>query len=104
MDVVGRFDTSVGEELSATIYVIDNDTDSLLCTKTATTLGLVQCINSVSFGEVKCQPVKIMLKDWAMPYSVTTARCVPIPLLKKVEQDIKRMKDGGVIEEITEET
>ena len=24
MDVVGRFDTSVGEKLSATVYVIDN--------------------------------------------------------------------------------
>ena len=91
MDVVGRFDTSVGEELSATIYVIANDTDSLLCGTTVTTLGLVQHINSVNFGEVKCQTVKIMLKDGAMPYSVTTARHVPIPLLKKVEQEIKRM-------------
>ena len=45
-----------------------------------------------------------MLEDGAMPYSVTTARHVPIPLLKKVEQEIKRMKDGEVIEEITEAT
>ena len=45
-----------------------------------------------------------MLEDGAMPYSVTTARCVPIPLLKNVEQEIKRMKDGGVIEEIAEAT
>ena len=34
----------------------------------------------------------------------TAARYVPIPLLKKVEKEIKRMKDGGVIEEITEAT
>ena len=41
MDVVGRLDTSVGEELSATIYIIDNDTDSLLWRTTAATMGLV---------------------------------------------------------------
>ena len=93
--MVGRFDTSVGEELLTSIYIIDNDTDSLLCRSTATTMGLVQSINSVSFGEVKCRPVKIMLKDGATPYNMTTARRVPIPLLKKVEQEIKRMKDGG---------
>ena len=92
MDVVGRFDTSVGEELSATIYVIENDTDSLLCRTTASTLRLVQRINSVGFGEVKCSSVKIMLKDGATPYSVTTTRRVPIPLLKKVEQETKRME------------
>ena len=85
MDMVGRFDTSLGEELSATIYIIDNDNDSLLCRTTATTLGLVQRINSVSFGEVKCQLVKIMLKDGATPYSMPTARRLPIPQLKKVE-------------------
>ena len=34
----------------------------------------------------------------------TTARRIPIPLLGKAEKEVKRMKDNGVIEEVTELT
>ena len=44
------------------------------------------------------------LKSDARPYSVTTARWIPIPLLGKAEKELKRMKDNGVIEEVTEPT
>ncbi|KAK7106806.1 hypothetical protein V1264_018020 [Littorina saxatilis] len=56
------------------------------------------------FSSVKCEPVRIKLKENAVPYSVSTARRVPIPLLGKVEKELKRMKDNGVIEEVKEPT
>lgn len=53
---------------------------------------------------MKCTLVKIQLKDGATPYSVGTARRIPIPLLDKVEAEWKRMKEENIIQEITEPT
>ena len=104
MKVMGQL-TIVEKNLPLTIFVIDHDTDNLLSRSTTTnTMGLVKRVQSVKFAEIKCKPVKIKLKEGATPYSVTTARCIPIPLLDTVEKEIQRMKDGGVIEEITEPT
>jgi hypothetical protein len=41
-------------------------------------------------GLVKCDPVKITLKQDAMPYSV--ARRIPLPLLPKVKQELFTLK------------
>ena len=48
--------------------------------------------------------MKIKLKDGAVPYSVNTARRVSVPLLPKVKEELQRMVNCGVIEEITEPT
>ena len=58
-------------------------------------------VNAVSFGEVKCTPVKNQLKKDATPCSVTTAR-IPIPLLGKVEEELKWMEEGKIIQAVTE--
>ena len=83
--------------------VISNDTDSLLSRAGACAMQLVMRINAVSIGEVKCTPVKIQLKEDAKPYSVTTAR-IPIPLLGKAEEELKRMEEGKIIQAVTEPT
>ena len=44
------------------------------------------------------------LRDDATPYSISTARRIPLPLLPKVEQELERMEENGVIERITEPT
>ena len=75
----------------------------MLNRETASAMNFVKGVGSV-FAEVKCEPVKIKLKSDARPYSVTTARRIPIPLLGKTEKELKRMKDNGVIEEVTEPT
>lgn len=52
-------------------------------------------------GLLKCDPVKIELKTDCEPYSLTTPRCIPFPLLPKVEAELRRMLALGIIEEVT---
>lgn len=53
---------------------------------------------------MKTAPVKIKLKEGAVPYSVTTARQASVLLFPKVMEELDRMVKCGVIEEITEPT
>ena len=55
-------------------------------------------------GNVKCKPIKISLTEDAKPYSLHTTRRIPIPLLPKVEEELKRMEKNGVITRVTEPT
>ncbi|XP_063048477.1 uncharacterized protein K02A2.6-like [Engraulis encrasicolus] len=73
-------------------------------------MGLVKRLNAVStesddlFGEIgllQCDPVKIVLKADAEPYVTTTPRRVPFPLLPKVEKELGRMLELGIIEHVT---
>jgi len=88
-----------------------NNCDNLLSRDAALRLGLVKRldnINDLEFGEVgrpvQCDPIKIRLRDDATPYSISTARRISLPLLPKVEQELQRMEENGVIERITEPT
>ena len=74
-------------------------------------LGLVKQLDDMQnlpFGDigvqVKCDPVKIVLKDGAEPYSISVARRVPLPLMPKVECELKRMLSDGIIKKVTQPT
>ena len=90
------------------VVVVKTSGENLLSRTVATKLGLIKRLDEVSsfsgLGTLKGDPVKITLKDDAEPYSVAVPRRVPIPLLSKVEEELKRMESMGIIEKITEPT
>ena len=111
---LGTFNAGVRQDdrsMQLRIFVLNSDCDSLLSRDAALRLGLVKRLDDVknlAFGEigepVQCDPVKICLQDDATPYSVTTPRRIPIPILPKVEAELQRMEKNGVIERVTEAT
>ena len=53
---------------------------------------------------MNCEPVKIEPTDNAKPYCVNSAKKIPFPLLPKVKEELERMLEEGIIEEVTEPT
>lgn len=90
------------------VIVAKSTCDNLLSRSVGVRLGLIQHIEEVSvfgeLGQLKGDPIKIVLKENAKPYSVVAPRRIPIPLLPKVEEELKRMEENGIIERVTEPT
>lgn len=62
-------------------------------------------MSSDVFGDIgllNCDPVKIELKSDCEPYSLTTPRRIPFPLLPKISAELRCMPALGIIEEVTE--
>ena len=97
---------------SVRIFVVcGQNVNCLLGREHSCQMGLVKRVREITdhnvFGDIgllKCEPVKIQLKDNAKPYSMNMPRRIPFPLLPLVEAELKRMKDEGIIEEVTERT
>ena len=53
---------------------------------------------------MKCEAVKIVLKDDAVPYNLTTPRRISHPLAPKVEEEIQRMLKEDVIVPVDKKT
>ena len=104
LDIKGKFVSKINKQ-TATFYIVNNDVECLLSRDTSTALGLVKRLHNINaFSAVKCQPVKIKLKEGTTPYSLATSRRVPTPLQERVKKELQRMKDLDVIEDITEPT
>ncbi|KAL6470492.1 hypothetical protein MHYP_G00216110 [Metynnis hypsauchen] len=90
------------------VVVVKTNGENLLSRTVATRLGLIKRIDEIStfsgIGTLKGEPVKITLKEGAEPYSIATPRRVPIPLLPRVEEELKRMESMGIIEKVTDPT
>ena len=90
------------------VVVVKTNGENLLSRTVATKLGLIKRIDEISafsgLGTLKGEPVRITLKDGAQPYSIATPRRVPIPLLPRVEEELKRMELLGIIEKVTDPT
>ena len=52
-------------------------------------------------GLMDCDVAKIELSDNAQPYCINAARKFSFPLLPKVKEELIRMLQAGIIEEVT---
>lgn len=92
------------------IFVATGPTvNNLLGRETAVEIGLVKRAQQVRTAvglqdTLKTDPVRIHLKEGAVPYAVHTARRVPLPLLPKVQKELHRMEGHGVIKKVTQPT
>lgn len=102
--------TYKGKCYSYPVYVLPGrEANNLLSRVAATEMGLVKRVNEIKDvfqqgGKLKTDPVKIVLKEGAEPYSVNVSRRVPLPLLPKVKAELSRMEKEGIIEKVTEPT
>ena len=55
-------------------------------------------------GVVKGPPHKIRLQDDTSPYSLMTPRRVPLPMVEKVAEELKKMEKQGIIRKVDEPT
>lgn len=106
---------SCGEENAHIRIVVVPDAcakSNLLSRDAAVKFGLVQRLDNLeqdsdvfgTSGLLKCNPVKIVLRDDCEPYCVPSPRRIPIPRLPLVEAELKRMVKLGIIEPVSEPT
>ncbi|XP_043229573.1 uncharacterized protein K02A2.6-like [Amphibalanus amphitrite] len=94
---------------SEVFYVVDS-ADNLLSRSACSRLGVLQFTGEVHedvFGEaglMKTAPISIRLREDAVPVALSTARHVPLPLMKPVEEELKIMEEQGIIVPETEPT
>lgn len=114
-----RFDATIkhkGRDYPFTAYVVrGHRVNNLLSRILAVRMNLVRRVDEVqsnashlqAYGEhgtLKTEPVKIELRDDAVPYAVHTVHRVPFAMLQKVKEELKRMENNGVIEKVTQPT
>ena len=112
LDCLGEFTTHTtwkGKQYSFRVAVIKGTmTKSLLSRDAAADMGLVARIDAVSnqaaVGLMKTSPVRINLKQDAVPFCLFTARNVPFPLMDVVKKELDKMVDSKVIRRVTEPT
>ena len=112
IDLSGYFNAEIKranqDQCVTQIYVANHKTDNLLSRTASVKLNLIKRLDSVSIfdglGLMKCEPLKIVLKDDAVPYNLTTPWCISHPLAPKVEEEIQHMLKEGVIVPVDKET
>ena len=108
LPVLGSFRGDIlkdDEHYTFQVFVIDSTLkNNLLSRSVSRKLGLVCRADEVSkmpkIGRLQVEPVQIKLKDGSEPYAVHTARNIGFHLMSKVQEELKRMTDNGIIKPI----
>ena len=126
LPVKGKFtatlkSVSLNNTIEQDVYVVSELKSGLLGRTASVALGLVARVAginaAVSQENVKEQfpqlfsglgklngEYKIKLNPDAKPYSLSTPRRIPLPLMAKVKKELKRMEDLGVISKVEQPT
>ena len=120
LKVLGQFKGTFSHKGTTTqqqVYVVDKLKRNLLGLPTITALNLAARIETTTQEDIPKQFPKVFqglgnlgeeftikLKPEATPYALYTPRRVALPLLPKVEEELKRMESMGVISRIDEPT
>ena len=108
----GSFETVLKKQsakVRAKIFVVPGLSNNLLSRSAAEALGLVKFLGSVEeslfgFGLWQTQPVTLKVMEDAKPYAIATARTVPIPMRKAVEETLQKMEQQDIITKVTKPT
>ncbi|GBN27584.1 Retrovirus-related Pol polyprotein from transposon 17.6 [Araneus ventricosus] len=123
LKTLGKFKTNIeykGKSCTEEIYVISNLQTCLLGKPALFSLGLGPNLNSIcqiSAADPKAKFPKlfkglevmkgcysIKLKPGAIPFAITSPRCVPIPFLKQTKAELERMVEEKVITPVLKPT
>lgn len=127
LNVVGQFEATLSyrkRSKTQSVFVVENLQQPLLGREAIQSLKIIQLINEAVLKENMVQDVSaytefpglwkglgtipgectISLNDNSKPFAITAPRKIPIPLRKKVEQELLRMQDDGIIQTIEEPT
>lgn len=116
INIKGMFKGSLGFKgklIDETIYVLaeGNKSYNLLSRKASVCLQIVQFIGSCTyddkiygFGKWDTLPVKFHVKENAVPYAVTAARNIAIPLYEPTKKALDKMIEDEVIEPVNHPT
>ena len=121
LQVKGQFTANLNyqdKEATEEVYVVKSLNRSLLGRPAIEALGLVQRVNAVQtktdlvkqfpklfegLGKLE-EEYKIVLRDDARPYALSTPRRIAIPLLPKVKAELERMEEMRVVSRVREPT
>ena len=106
-----------GKQTMEKVYVVKNLSTPLLGRPAIVALGLLIRVDSIDMetlkarypklccglGEVQ-QPYAIKLKPDAVPFSLKTPRRIPLPMMGRVREELRRMEELGVISRVEEPT
>ena len=114
LQCIGQFVAKVtykSNDYSFRVFVVKGQVNNLLGRSEANQMGMIKRVQEVNsnsvFGEIglmDTKPVKISLKEDAIPHCTNVSRRIALPLYGKVREEIDRMSNMGVISKITEPT